>query len=153
PRREPVLAIHAAAHIESGSPPQPDVNYQIDFSTDEGKTWQPVVKDWSIPRRGDEPKGFWSQSLCWGSNEPADKRSVRALVRFYNSGGKNYARCEAHLVYRVAGKDVTNVTFNWKDNAGAHQEAHSFAGVQPEPWDLPTSKNVQTNWVEFEPVK
>ena len=32
----------------SGSPPRPDVKYQIEVSTDGGKTWRPVVKDWTV---------------------------------------------------------------------------------------------------------
>src|SRR5262249_54607526 len=47
PRRERVVAVHAAAHLASGNPPQSTVRYQIDYSTDGGKTWQPVVKDWT----------------------------------------------------------------------------------------------------------
>src|SRR5205807_2755161 len=56
PRGERVLEVHAAAHVFSSSPPSPDVKYQMDASTDGGKTWKPVVKDWMISRRGDEPK-------------------------------------------------------------------------------------------------
>src|SRR5262249_5279935 len=66
PRGEPIIAVHAAAHIQSGSPPSSDVKYPIELSTDGGKSWKPIVKDWTIPRRGDEPRDFWSQSLCWG---------------------------------------------------------------------------------------
>ncbi|MGV3532424.1 MAG: hypothetical protein ACO1QR_08645, partial [Chthoniobacteraceae bacterium] len=65
PRGERPVAIHAAAHVASGNPPDPKVKYQIEASLDGGQTWQPVVKDWSITRRGEEPKGFWSQSMCW----------------------------------------------------------------------------------------
>src|SRR2546421_611297 len=66
PHGEPVVAIHAAAHVNSSNPPDPGVRYQVDYSTDGGQGWSPVVKDWTIPRRGDEPADFWSQSLCWG---------------------------------------------------------------------------------------
>src|SRR5262249_33811415 len=69
PRKEPVLAVHAAAHVLSSNPPSDKVKYRIDVSTDGGKTWTPMVKDWSITRRGEEPKDFWSQSFCWGSLE------------------------------------------------------------------------------------
>jgi hypothetical protein len=152
PRGESVLAVYAAAHVQSGDPPSPDVKYQIEFSTDGGKTWKPVVKDWTIPRRGDEPGDFWSQSLCWGWAEPDDKKAAAAVrVRFRNDGGKNYARGEVHLVYHTAGADATKVTFHWTDDAGAHREGHSFVGAEPAAWEAPMGKNVRTDWVEFEP--
>jgi hypothetical protein len=38
PRGESALAVHAAAHVQSSSPPQPNIKYHIDVSTDGGKT-------------------------------------------------------------------------------------------------------------------
>jgi hypothetical protein len=152
PRQEPVAAVYAAAHVLSGSPPRPELKYQIEFSTDGGATWRPLVKDWTIPRRGNEPHDFWSQSLCWGSTEISDPSVRRVRVRFRNDGGRSYARAELHLVYRTAGADGTRVTFDWTDDKGPHQSAHTFAGAEPPPWELPTGRNVQTRWVEFETV-
>jgi hypothetical protein len=155
PRRERAVAVYAAAHVQSGSPPRPDVKYQIDFSTDGGQTWRPVVKDWTVSRRGDEPKDFWSQSCCWGSAEVKDRDASSVRVRFHNSGGRAYARCEVHLVYRTAGADGTRVTFAWDDDRGSHRASHRFsAGGEKEPaaWQVPTGRNVQTRWVEFTPA-
>src|SRR5947209_8599679 len=59
PRGEPAVTLYAAAHVNSSNPPDPKVKYQIEYSTDAGRTWKPVVKDWTIPRRGDEPADFW----------------------------------------------------------------------------------------------
>src|SRR5262249_5769582 len=56
PRGEPVLAVYAAAHIQSGNPPSPKVKYAIEVSLDGGRTWRAMVRDWSITRRGDEPR-------------------------------------------------------------------------------------------------
>ena len=152
PRKEPAVSIYAVAHVASGDPPAADTAYQIDYSLDDGHTWQPLVKDWRIPRRGDEPKDFWSQSLCYGTAQIRDATS--AQVRFMNNGGKNYLRAEAHLVYRTAHRDGTKVTFNWTDNGGPHRAAHLFAPAQAEAarWDLATGQQVETRWVEFEPV-
>jgi len=112
------------------------------------------VKDWSITRRGHEPKDFWSQSMCWGSMELGDTNAKVVRVRFSNNGGKSYARCEAHLVYRTVGSDATKVTFAWKDDGGAHQESHRFAANKKgaETWKISTGKHVQTRYVEFKPV-
>lgn len=142
--------IFAAAHTATGNPPRPEVKSHIEFSTDAGKTWQPVVKDWQIPRRGDEPKDFWSQSFSYGSVElPAGKFDT-VQVRFRNDGGKRYLRAEAHLVHETAKLDATKVTFSWSDASGPHVASRTVA--KSDSWSLPTGKNVQTRWVEFEPV-
>ncbi len=153
PRGEPVRAIHAAAHVLSGNPPRPEIKYQIEYSTDDGRTWRPVVKDWTIPRRGEEPKDFWSQSMCWGSAEVRG-RATNVQVRFRNGGGKGYARAEVHLVYQTARPDATKVTFDWTDDKRAHRAGHVFAGGKENvsAWTVPTGRNVQTRWVEMEPV-
>jgi hypothetical protein len=151
PRGERALTIYAAGHVRSSNPPSPEVKYQIDVSEDGGKTWKPAVKDWTVARRGDEPKDFWSQSLCWGSLALDGKGEVR--VRFRNDGGKQYARCEAHLAYRTAGSDATKVTFAWTDEGGARQASHTFvAAEETPPWMVPTGKDAKTRWVEMEPI-
>lgn len=158
PRGEGATRVYAAAHIASGSPPQPDIKYQVEYSLDAGKTWKPMVQDWTIPRRGQEPDDFWSQSFCWGSAQVQDAISKEAAskvqVRFRNNGGRKYLRCEVHVTYRTQGKDATKVTFNWADDAGTHQDSHLFSGEgTPTPWNLQAGRNVQTRWIEFEPVK
>jgi hypothetical protein len=153
PRREPAVEIVAAAHVASGNPPRPEIKYRIEYSTDAGKTWRPIVADWSIPRQGVEPKDFWSQSLCWGSTALSEPATGKVLVRFSNSGGRQYLRAEAHLVYKAAGSEATNVTFAWTEDGGAKKASHVFRGIGPATWDVPTGRNVKTRWVEFEAVK
>lgn len=151
PQGEPVLEVHAAAHVLSGNPPDPAVKYQIEYSPDAGTTWKPLVKDWTITRRGDEPKDFWSQSLCWGS-AVLDGQASRVRVRFRNDGRRSYARCELHLVHRVRGRDGTRVTFDWTESGGSRREGHVFpAGGGT--WRVRTGQQVRTHWVEFEPVR
>jgi hypothetical protein len=151
PRHEPVAAVCAAAHVQSGNPPRPEVRYGIDYSTDAGATWSPIVVDWTIPRRGSEPDDFWSQSFCWGIAEIAAADASTVRIRFHNDGGKTYARCEVHLLYRTPGGDATRVTFDWTDDGGAHRASHRFAVSSQAPWELVTGRNVQTRWVEFRP--
>jgi hypothetical protein len=158
PRGEPATSIFAVAHINSSNPPDPGVKYQIEYSTDAGKSWRSLMRDWSITRRGDEPTDFWSQSFCWGSAEVRDSKLSAVLVRFSNNGGKNYARGEAHLAYRTGGADKTRVTFSWEDTTGPHQASHTFepaasATSGSDQWDLHTGSKVRTRWVELEPVE
>ena len=155
PRKQPIAAVYAAAHVVSNSPPRPDVHYQIEASFDGGKTWTPIVRDWNIPRRGQEPDDFWAQSFCYGKlafAKDAPPPGTTVLVRFRNDGGKNYLRAEAHLVYRTPADDDVNVTFDWLDDAGSHRESHMFAPDDPTPWKLPTGRQTRTRWVQFEPL-
>jgi hypothetical protein len=154
PRGEKALTVYAAVQVQSSSPPRPDVKYQIEVSTDGGKTWRAMVKDWTITRRGDEPKDFWSQSLCWGALELTNADAARVRVRFHNNGGKNYLRGEAHLVYRPARPDATKVTFAWTDDGGARQDSRVFAAedTKETAWKVATGRKVRTQWIEFAPV-
>ncbi len=144
------MGLYAAAHLLSSNPPRPEIKYQIEASTDGGKTWRPVVKDWTITRRGDEPGDFWSQSMCWGALRFDTPPPGPVRVRFRNDGGKKHARVEAHLACRPRTQDATRVTFAWADDGGARQASHVFAAGGT--WNVPTGKNVRTRWVEFEPV-
>lgn len=156
PRGEEAIGIHAAAHMQSSNPPSPDVKYAIDFSLDGGKSWQPIVKDWQVTRRGDEPADFWSQSFCWGSSKISQSGGKPVQVRFRNDGGKNVARAEAHLVYRTPNRDRTRVTIGWKDDQGEHiqrRDIEAKADGAEAVWAVPTGKGTITNWVGLEPVE
>jgi hypothetical protein len=155
PRNSAAVAVYAAAHVASSNPPSPDIAYNVDYSTDKGKSWQSLVSDWRITRQGDEPADFWSQSFCWGSTELNDIRQP-LQVRFRNDGGKRYRRAEVHLLYRVPEQDATRVTFHWQDDTGVHTASHDFAPAASSStsanWQLPTGKGVNTLWVEYQPV-
>ena len=152
PRNAAAIEILAAAHVASSNPPSPEVTYQIDFSTDQGRSWEPLVRDWRITRQGQEPDDFWSQSFCWG-NVAINGTSDPVQVRFRNDGGKRYRRAEMHLVYRVPNQDATRVTFHWQDDQGRHTQAQVFQSDGPgSTWEIPTGTNVQTRWVEYQPI-
>ena len=154
PGGRPALAVYAAAHVRSSNPPDPAITYRIDYSTDDGATWRPVVEGWQIPRRGQEPADFWSQSFCWGDATIAgDEGADAVLVRFANDGGKAYPRVESQLVYRDPEVDAARVTFAWTDRDGDHEHAEvAPAGVEPASWEVPTGEETRTRWVEIEPV-
>ncbi len=145
----PIVEIYAAAHVASGSPPRSDVRFQIEYSDDLGKTWRPLVKDWTIPRRGDEPGDFWSQSFCYGSSPVTLPANGPVQIRFRNDGGKPYLRAEAHLIHQSRKSDPLKVTYDWRDSMGKHRESHVF--VDKGTWQLATGQDVRTQWVEFTP--
>ncbi len=145
--KKPIVRIHTVAHIASGSPPSPEVRYQIDYSLISGEKWLPIVKDWSIPRRGDEPDDFWSQSFCYASTDIKAAANKPILIRFHNDGGKRYLRAEVHLIQQTEASDPSKVTYSWSDDSGDHVESHVFKLKGK--WQLATGKNVRTHWVEF----
>lgn len=150
PRGEPIDRLHAATHLASSSPPDPDIRYQIEFSTDRGRSWQPVVKDWQIVRQGVEPADFWSQSFCYGDVALTGDTEDEVQVRFRNDGGKRNLRAEAHLIYRVPGEDHCEVTFVWSDERGENHRARQiFSATEAEPWTIDTGRNVTMKSVEF----
>jgi hypothetical protein len=151
PRKERATRLFAAAHVGSSNPPNPDVKYQVEYSTDGGKTWAPVLKDWQIPRRPQEPGDFWSQSNLFGNVELKDVTGP-VRVRFSNDGGKPFMKVEAHLFYAVQKQAPTVVTFAWKEDGGAVKTAsHTYAAGSAEDssWSIPTGNKVETIWIEY----
>lgn len=158
PRGEKAVKLYAAAWVASGAPPSPDVAYSIDYSTDRGKSWQPVVKDWRIIRRPPEPADFWSQSFCWGEIDlPGGGHAGPVRVRFRNDGGKAYRKVEAHLAYAVSNPSPTKVTFAWTNAGGAGPGAFRTAsgtypakhGTEDATWIIEAGRGVKTRWVEY----
>jgi hypothetical protein len=152
PRKEPAVRLYAAAHVASGSPPKPEIAYQIEYSTDGGTNWKHIVKDWKILRRGDEPNDFWSQSMCWGDIALEDVTGP-VRVRFSNSGNRTYVKCEAALVYKVPTTAPVDVTFAFREGAAGEvkTQTHTFAarpGVE-ETWELDAGKTPETMWVDY----
>jgi hypothetical protein len=146
----PVVGLYASAHVASGSPPNPKVRYHVEYSLDEGGSWLPVVKGRTIPRRGDEPGDFWSQSFSYGFSAIRAKAGKPILIRFRNDGGKRYLRAETHLVQATGQSDPVKVTYAWNDSAGERQGSHIFRTKGE--WELQTGRQVRTRWVEFEPI-
>ncbi|WP_020469010.1 hypothetical protein [Zavarzinella formosa] len=149
PRKETITGIYAAGHVRSSNPPDAKIKYQIEASFDDGISWKPIVKDWTINRQGDEPADFWSQSMCWGELTGV-KAGTAVKVRFKNNGGKQYARAELHLTYKLPQQDATRVTFAYTDATGDHTADHTFTSAPGEGnWTVPTGQNTRTKWVEF----
>lgn len=150
PRTSATVAVHASAHMLSFTEPNPRVKYQIEGSTDGGKTWTPIVKDWQIVRLGQGPRSGWSQSFVWGERELSAAGPVR--VRFSNSGNIEIRRAEVHLVHTAPNRDGTRVTFDWTDEAGSHRDSHVFPAGKAPDWELKTGRNVVTRWIEVAPA-
>jgi hypothetical protein len=152
PRGATPLAVHAAAWQASGDPPA-DVAYNIEYSTDGGVTWRPIVKDWKIERRKPEPNDFWSQSFTWGNAEITAATAGKSIrVRFTNNGGKTFRKVEAYLIYEVKDPTPTELTFAWKAGGKLKTATHQYstaAGTEDANWHVAAGEKVQTSWVEL----
>ena len=154
PRGANPLHVYAAAWQASGDPPS-DVKYAIDLSSNGGKTWSPMVKDWSILRRPPEPGDFWSQSFTWGDTPVhANSKATPIRLRFFNDGRRPFRKAEAYLTYDVIDATPAHVTFCWKDSAGqsrtaAHSYANGPSAAEDATWHFDAGDKPQTQWVEI----
>lgn len=151
PRKAPAVELYVAAHVQSGSPPS-DAAYTIEWSADGGQTWKPVLKDWRITRRPPEPDDWFSQSFLM-ANAPLDGATGPVRIRYSNTGGRNFVRAEAHLVYEVGTASPLKVTYAWKDGDEVRQAARTFrlkAGRPDATWRFEAKgASPATQWVEY----
>jgi hypothetical protein len=155
PRELGATTVYAAAHVRSSAPPDPSVAYFIEYSTDGGKSWQSIVSDWKITRRGDEPKDFWSQSFIWGEAKLPKPVKGPVQVRFRNTGGKHIARAEMHLAYEVPTDDSCQVTFAFADGRADMTRPHEHSFVAKAGQDTAThdfGAHPELRWVEMKPA-
>lgn len=145
--RRKIERIYAAAHVASGSPPDPNVEYLMEYRPLGEATWQLLTPPSKIRRRGDEPSDFWSQSFSYGSCNVSVPAGQPIQVRFRNTGGRRYLRGEVHLLESVPTSDPVRVTYHWTDHSGEHTQSHTFTDKGQ--WSLKTGQQVQTHWVEF----
>jgi hypothetical protein len=152
PRHQKAVHIYASSWQSSGDPPAP-ANYRIDYSLDGGRSWRPIVKDWTILRRAPEPADYWSQSFCWGDVELKVPTPSPVRVKFSNNGNKPYRKVEAHLAYVTAKQSATQVTFAWREAGGEIKSAtHTYParpGEADATWTVPADRQVETAWVEY----
>ena len=151
PRKAKAVRVYAAARVRSGAPPRPS-KYNIDYSTDGGKTWEPVLKDWEVVRRKPEPSDWWSQTFPFGDAAlPGVSGPVR--VRFTNSGKRGTMRAEAHLVYQVPSTSRLRATFAWAEGGQVKTASHVYSDSTPgkadASWGFDVGAKPETLWVEY----
>ncbi len=151
PRGAKASHVYAAARASSGAPPRPS-KYNIDCSTDGGKTWKPILKDWQIVQRKPEPDDWWSQTFPFGDAALADV-SGPVRVRFTNTARRTYMRAEAHLVYRVRNTSPLMASFAWKEGGRIETARHIYSDSTPgkadASWGFRAGENPETLWVEY----
>jgi hypothetical protein len=100
PRKEKSVRLYVGAQVASGNPPDPSIKFQVDCSTDAGKSWLPVVKDWHVVRRAPEAPDFFALGTLGGEVELKDVDGpVRA--RFSTLNGRPFLRVEELMLYML----------------------------------------------------
>ena len=150
-RKARAVRVYAISRQASGCPPKA-CDYNIDVSTDGGKTWKPAVKGWQPTRRKPEPKDWWSHSFCHG-DAALDRVSGPVRLRFFNTGGMPFTRVEGHLVYEVPTTSAVKVTFAWKEGKDLKTASHTYKGFKPDKpdgaWTFTAGEKPETVWVEY----
>ncbi len=153
PSQERIAGIYGSDWQISGCPPHTDIAYQIEYSADDGKSWQPVVKDWHVVRHNPEAPDWWAFSMTWGNTQVTDPITGPVQVRFRNSGRVPYRLAEAYLTYHVKKQGPVQATFCWQQGHSAPQTAsHTFPatpGREDSSWSIPAGNGVNTLWVEY----
>jgi len=150
PRGAKAVRLYAAARASSGSPPA-KCAYNIEYSTDGGKTWAHALKDRQVTQRPPEPNDWWSQTFIMGEAALADVAGP-VRVRFSNTGGRKFMRAEAHLEYKVGNSSPLAVTFSWKDGGQVRSAKHTYNPAPARPdrsWTFDAGANPDTLWVEY----
>ena len=152
PRKEKATAIYVSARIASGAPPNTKIKYRVEYSTDHGKNWKPIIKNWQLQRHGHEPKDFWSQSYLYG--HITFKENIDSVqVRYSNDGGKKFMVVNAHLIYKIANPTPVEVTFAWTENGSKMKTAsHTYKSTSNPTntkWTFSTQGKVKTKWVKY----
>jgi len=150
PRASKAVRVYAAARVASGCPPA-KAAYNIEYSTDGGKTWQHALKDRQIIQRPPEPNDWWSQTFLMADAPLADA-SGPVRVRFSNTGGRNFLWAEAHLLYKVENSSPLKATFAWKDGTATKTADHVFKtapGQSDRSWTFEAGPTPETLWVEY----
>jgi len=150
PRGEKALGLYVVAQQMSGVPPLA-CRYNVDYSSDGGRHFLPVVKDWEVIRHEPEPNDWAPRSYLQGDVAfPAVPGPVQ--VRFSNTGRRDFPRVEAHLVYEVQNPSPLKVTFAWSDGGRLRTAAHTYPatpGKADRSWTIAAGDSPQTVWVEY----
>ncbi len=156
PNNARLLAVHAAAIVNSGSEPDDAISYRIDCSTDNGASWSPIVADWRVARIGYQKGDKAPWSFCFGDLDISESEATEVLVRFSNNGGVTFERAEVYLIYQAENSRPVLVTFDWDEQTAGQivskTASHTFEPVDRKElpsWNLETGKVVETNWVEM----
>ena len=148
PRKSPAVRLYAAAKLKYSA----GARCAIDVSTDGGKTWKPVVRDWKLIRHEPEPADVSDE--CYLDGEaPLAGATGPVRVRFGSSGGEvKFLRAEAHLAYRVGKASPVTVTFSYKTGEKTRTASHTYRGLSGKPdtsWSFDAGPGPETVWVEY----
>jgi hypothetical protein len=122
--------------------------WSVEFSLDQGKTWQPGLKDLKTGGEGDKQWDEGKAGYVWAEMEfPDNKKGKDVLVRF---GKGHIAQCQVFATYEQKNTSALEVTYEWTEDGQPRQDKHRIApGKATDTWTIPTGQKVKTRCVRF----
>ena len=144
-----LLEITAAARYRVRSPQPEGCEFRLDYSVDEGQTWNPLAT--AINALDNEYSSGW----VYGRVPVAVPGTARALVRVHLNGGGQATGLidfEAYGLYQTPPPQAVEVTWAWHPSKSEQVQTHRetiAADVREHSWSIPTPAALTDAWVQI----
>ncbi|MEZ6063301.1 MAG: hypothetical protein R3C19_23385 [Planctomycetaceae bacterium] len=121
---KPLLEVRAAVRYQLRVPPEPDCDYHMDISTDNGTHWRRFAIA-EIPADNEFSSGWLS-----GRSAVSSADCHEALVRVhFDGGGHRTGLMDAQLygIHRIGNRSACVVEFGWTDDGGPQTHVERIA--------------------------
>lgn len=140
--------VRAAMRYQLRVPPPEQTDYRLDYSIDEGKTWQTMALA-DIPTDNEFSSG-WLAGKADVSN--ADVQSALVRLTLY-AGGYQTGLIDAQLygIYETPPPQGLNIQYGWKDGEGRLQtyDVDVPAGTEQQRFTVPTGQKIKDEFVRL----
>ena len=137
----------ASGVVRVGEPA--DARWSVDFSLDDGQTWQAAVKDLRTGGQGEPQWEAGKGGYVWAEMDFSGNQTARdVLIRF---GKGSILQAQVFATYEARNDSPLSVTYGWTENGQAKESLHEIkAGAASDAWTIETGQNLKTQWVKFE---
>jgi len=143
-----LLEVRGAARFRIRVPSPKGCDFNLDLSTDDGKTWQPLGRA-EIPADNEYSSGW-----MYGKRDVSQAKTKSAIVRAHvYAGGYTTGLIDADLygVYRTAPPQSARITYGWKENGRLKTHVENInAGRSEHAFTVPTGDRIVDEFVRIE---
>ena len=148
PANANLLQVNAAARFNVRVPAPENVDYHMDISTDNGKTWKPLARA-AVPKDNEYSSGW-----MYGSADVSAAKAQTALVRVHLFGGGTLAglmAAELYGVHATPPPGAVKLTYAWKEGGALKTHSENVpAGKAEHAFKVPTGKQIVDEYVRIE---